>query len=81
MDFSSHIALHISQSITLRITLNASHDTQSATEHIMTLRTGLNSDETKMMRQNRLYVFGGRGRTRTDADADGRGRTRTDADI
>ena len=27
----------------------------------------------------RLYVFGGRGRTRTDAD--GRGRTRTDADI
>ena len=35
-----------------------------------------------------LYVFGGRGRTRTDAygcgrtrtDADGRGRTRTDAD-
>ena len=25
-----------------------------------------------------LYVFGGRGRTRTDAD--GRGRTRTDAD-
>ena len=38
---------------------------------------------------DRLYVFGGRGRTRMDADgrgwtrtdADGRGRTRTDADV